>query len=145
MTDQYNQNTMGYGSGSEITGVYHGTRGWSVPNLVGYMESHDEERLMYKNLQFGNSGTGYNVKTLATALKRVEAASLMFYTIMALKCCGSLVNWVLSIALIDVKADSLTHPVPKEVMVIADCLLNQPCGSIRMSTHAGNYLITQQT
>lgn len=81
MTDQYNQNTMGYGSGSEITGVYHGTRGWSVPNLVGYMESHDEERLMYKNLQFGNSGTGYNVKTLATALKRVEAASLMFYTI----------------------------------------------------------------
>ncbi|MCW5912646.1 MAG: alpha-amylase [Cyclobacteriaceae bacterium] len=81
MTDQYNQNTMGYGSGSDITGVYHGTRGWAIPNLVGYMESHDEERLMYKNLQFGNSGTGYNVKTLATALKRMEAASVLFYSI----------------------------------------------------------------
>ncbi len=81
MTDQYNQNTMGYGSGSDITGVYHGTRGWSVPNLVGYMESHDEERLMYKNLQHGNSATGYNIKTLTTALKRMEAASVLFYTI----------------------------------------------------------------
>lgn len=81
MTDQYNQNTMGYGSGSDITGVYHGTRGWTIPNLVGYMESHDEERLMYKNLQFGNSGAGYNVKTLSTALKRIEAASVLFYTI----------------------------------------------------------------
>jgi 1,4-alpha-glucan branching enzyme len=81
MTDQYNQNTMGYGSGSDITGVYHGTRGWTVPHLVGYMESHDEERLMYKNLQFGNSGAGYNVKTLGTALKRIEAASVLFYTI----------------------------------------------------------------
>jgi hypothetical protein len=45
------------------------------------MESHDEERLMYKNLQFGNSGAGYNVKTLSTALKRIEAASVLFYTI----------------------------------------------------------------
>lgn len=81
MTDQYNQNTMGYGSGSDITGVYHGTRGWAIPNLVGYMESHDEERLMYKNLQFGNSAAGYNVKTLSTALKRIEAASVLFYTI----------------------------------------------------------------
>jgi 1,4-alpha-glucan branching enzyme len=81
MTDQYNQNTMGYGSGSDISGVYHGTRGWSIPNLVGYMESHDEERLMYKNLQFGNTATGYNVKILATALKRMEAASVLFYTI----------------------------------------------------------------
>jgi 1,4-alpha-glucan branching enzyme len=81
MTDPYNQNTMGYGSGSDIAGVYHGTRGWAIPNLVGYMESHDEERLMYKNLQFGNSGAGYNAKTLATALRRMEAASVMFYTI----------------------------------------------------------------
>jgi 1,4-alpha-glucan branching enzyme len=81
MTDEYNQNTMGYVSGSDITRVYHGTRGWSVPNLVGYMESHDEERLMFKNLQFGNSATGYNVKELATALKRMETASVMFYTI----------------------------------------------------------------
>jgi 1,4-alpha-glucan branching enzyme len=81
ITDQYNQNTMGFGSGSDITSVYHGSRNWTVPNLVGYMESHDEERLMYKNLQFGNSAGSYNVKNLATALKRMEAASILFYTI----------------------------------------------------------------
>ena len=81
MTDQYNQNTMGYASGSEITRVYHGTRNFTMPHLIGYMESHDEERLMYKNLQFGNAGGSYNVKDLGTALKRMEAASVLFYTI----------------------------------------------------------------
>lgn len=81
MTDQYNQNTMGYASGSEITSVYHGTRGWSAANLVGYMESHDEERLMYKNLQFGNVAGNYSVKLLSNALKRMEAANTLFYTI----------------------------------------------------------------
>lgn len=81
MTDQYNQSTMGFGSGSSIAGVYHGNRNWSTPGLVGYMESHDEERLMYKNLQFGASLGSYNVKNLSTALYRMQAASLMFYTI----------------------------------------------------------------
>lgn len=81
MTDQYNQNTMGFGSNSDISGVYHGSRSWSVPHLVGYMESHDEERLMFKNLQYGNSSPNYNVKNLGTALKRMEAASALFYLI----------------------------------------------------------------
>jgi hypothetical protein len=45
------------------------------------MESHDEERLMFRNLQYGNSSGSYNVKTEATALDRVKAASLIFYTI----------------------------------------------------------------
>jgi len=45
------------------------------------MESHDEERLMFKNLQFGNASGNYKIKTLATALERIEAASTIFYTI----------------------------------------------------------------
>jgi hypothetical protein len=77
----YNENTMGYFPQSDIGWVYHGTRGWSVPHVVGYMESHDEERLMYKNLQFGNSSGSYSVKNLPTALDRVKAASTLFYTI----------------------------------------------------------------
>jgi hypothetical protein len=41
---------------------------------MGYAESHDEERLMYKNLQFGNSSnSAHNVKTLATSLSRMSA------------------------------------------------------------------------
>jgi 1,4-alpha-glucan branching enzyme len=77
----YGQNAMGYGSGSDISGIYYANRNWSVPHLVGYMESHDEERLMFKNLQYGNSSGVYNVKTEAVSLDRVKAAALLFYTI----------------------------------------------------------------
>ncbi|MBK8951115.1 MAG: hypothetical protein IPM85_00930 [Chitinophagaceae bacterium] len=45
------------------------------------MESHDEERLMYKNLQFGNtSNVAHNVKDLNTALKRIELCGSFFRT-----------------------------------------------------------------
>jgi 1,4-alpha-glucan branching enzyme len=81
MTDQYNQNTMGYVSNSDIGQVYHGTRSWTVPHLIGYMESHDEERLMYKNLQFGNIMGTYSVKNLNTALSRMKTATMLFYTV----------------------------------------------------------------
>ncbi|WP_224995631.1 alpha-amylase family glycosyl hydrolase [Cesiribacter sp. SM1] len=77
----YNQNTMGYAAESDIRWVYHGTRNWSVPHVVGYMESHDEERLMYKNLAYGNAAGNYSVKDEATALNRQKAVGLMFYTI----------------------------------------------------------------
>jgi hypothetical protein len=41
---------------------------------MGYVESHDEERLMYKNIQYGNSANAlHNVKTLNTALSRMSA------------------------------------------------------------------------
>jgi len=45
------------------------------------MESHDEERLAYKNIQFGNSSGSYNVKDLNTALKRVEMCGAFLFTI----------------------------------------------------------------
>ncbi|AHM63318.1 1,4-alpha-glucan-branching protein [Flammeovirgaceae bacterium 311] len=77
----YSQNTMGFAQDSDIKWVYHGTRNWSVPHVVGYMESHDEERLMYRNLQYGNAAGTYNVKVEETALNRIKAAGLMFYTI----------------------------------------------------------------
>lgn len=81
MTDQYNQLTMGYAENSDIAGVYHASRGWSVPHLVGYMESHDEERLMVKNLWYGNATASYSVKDTLTSLERIRAASTLFYTI----------------------------------------------------------------
>jgi 1,4-alpha-glucan branching enzyme len=80
-TYAYSQNAMGYSEDSDISGIYHGTRGWTVPHLVGYMESHDEERMMYKNLQFGKTVTGYNTKNLNVALNRMKAAATLFYTI----------------------------------------------------------------
>jgi glycosidase len=81
MNYAYNQNSMGFAGESDISWVYHGTRGWSTPGVVGYMESHDEERLMYKNLQFGAVSGSYNVKNVTTALERMKGTSLLFYTI----------------------------------------------------------------
>ncbi|SDX41478.1 DUF4961 domain-containing protein [Hymenobacter psychrophilus] len=83
MTDAYNEATMGYHEGgkSNFSGGYYKQRGWNQPNLVTYMESHDEERLMYKNLTFGNASGSYSVKNLPTALKRQEMAAAFFFTV----------------------------------------------------------------
>ena len=77
--DQYKEAAMGYNS--NLTGASYKSRGWNDPHLIAYMESHDEERMMYKSLAFGNSFGNYNVKELTTALDRVELASTFFYTI----------------------------------------------------------------
>jgi glycosidase len=81
MNHSYNQNTMGFPTDTNINWISYKQRGWNFPNVVGYMESHDEERLMYKNLQFGNSNATYNVKNLNTALSRQELAGMFFFTI----------------------------------------------------------------
>jgi len=79
----YNQGTMGYPAGSDFSKiVYNSTQQqFAAPSEMGYMESHDEERLMYKNLQFGNVAPGYDVKNLATALERQAAAAAVFFTV----------------------------------------------------------------
>jgi len=78
---QYNQATMGFGSDSDFSWISFKNRGWSVPANVSYMESHDEERLMYKNLQFGNSSGNYNIKNISTALDREELAAAFYFTV----------------------------------------------------------------
>lgn len=70
----FNEATMGYIPNSNLSGADYKPRNWNNPHLVAYAESHDEERLMYKNIQFGNSSGSYNVKNLNTGLKRIEAA-----------------------------------------------------------------------
>jgi hypothetical protein len=79
----YNEATMGYIGSSNFSGGYYGNRNWQFPNLVTYMESHDEERMMYKNLSFGNQAAapGYDVRNPATALARQEAAAAFFFTV----------------------------------------------------------------
>lgn len=80
-TAQWQEATMGYTATSNFEGNIHSVRNWSNPHLIGYMESHDEERLMYKNLQFGNTAGTYNTKDLNTALKRMEQAAAFFFNI----------------------------------------------------------------
>ncbi|WP_223032726.1 alpha-amylase family glycosyl hydrolase [Hanstruepera marina] len=81
MTSEYNQLTMGYASNSNINRMGYDSRGFTAPRLVGYAESHDEERLMYKNLQYGNSSGGYDVTELNTALERMSALGAVTLTV----------------------------------------------------------------
>lgn len=83
-TEAYNEATMGYNENGKSDFSYGSftSRGWTKPHLVTYMESHDEERLMYKNLQFGNtSNAAHNVKQLPVALARNAAAAAFFWLI----------------------------------------------------------------
>ena len=86
----YNMNeaTMGWGEeadgGSKKGDISWGSyqqRNWSQPNLVAYMESHDEERLMYKNIQYGKAQGSYNVKQTPVGLQRNAAAAVMLFSL----------------------------------------------------------------
>ncbi len=77
MNGQFNQNTMGWNSNHDFSWAYFAIRGFTYPNLIPYMESHDEERLMYRNLEYGNTGAN----TLEGALQRMAAATAMYMTI----------------------------------------------------------------
>ncbi|SFU29149.1 Por secretion system C-terminal sorting domain-containing protein [Pustulibacterium marinum] len=77
----YNQNTMGYTDGSNFNGIDFEERGFDKPRLVGYGESHDEERLMYKNLEYGNVSGSYNVTDEDTSLDRMKTFGAVFFTI----------------------------------------------------------------
>ncbi len=77
--DEYLEASMGFpGNLQEVVGA---NRGFADNNLVAYMESHDEERMQYKNNEFGASSGGYNVRNEATGLDRVMLASTFFYTV----------------------------------------------------------------
>lgn len=76
-----NEATMGWVQNSNLSGASYEQRNWLLPNLIAYMESHDEERLMYKNTQWGNASGSYDVKTLATGLERCEAAAVIFFSV----------------------------------------------------------------
>lgn len=81
------QATMSYndaGGSWDISGLFYDQYGFpatgtSPYGLVAYFESHDQERLQFKNEAYGNSSGNYNIKTLATGLQRDEmGAAFMF-------------------------------------------------------------------
>ncbi len=78
LNSSYSNAAKGYVSNSNINDISYKQRGWTLPNLVGYMESHDEERLMYNNLNSGYSSGTYNIRDLSTALDRIKLAANLF-------------------------------------------------------------------
>jgi 1,4-alpha-glucan branching enzyme len=85
MTGAYEEGAMGYNSPgkSDLSWGSYQSRGWTQPALVAYMESHDEERMMYKNVTWGSvvQQPYYNTKDTGTALHRMELAATFFFTI----------------------------------------------------------------
>jgi len=79
MNHEYNEATMGYAS--NLAGATHLSRGWDDKHLISYMESHDEERLMYKNLEFGNSSGTYDIRSFPIAIQRMKLAGAFYFTI----------------------------------------------------------------
>ena len=77
LNGQYNQNTMGYASNSNFNRVDFRNHGFTERRNISYGESHDEEKLMYRNLTYGNG----SVKTLTTALERQKAFGAVFFTV----------------------------------------------------------------
>ena len=72
MNYNFTQASMGAIANSNFDGVLYTARNWNNPYLVGYMESHDEERVMYNTIQNGSASGSYNTRDLNTALKRSE-------------------------------------------------------------------------
>ncbi len=79
LNHEYSEAAMGYTN--DLSWGSYRERGWNDPHVITYMESHDEERMMYRCLNFGNNNANYDVKDFNTALERVELASVFFYTI----------------------------------------------------------------
>ncbi len=66
---------------SNISSAAYTSRGWTVPNLVTYMESHDEEREMYRCITEGKTSGNYSIKDTTTALKRAGLIATFLLTI----------------------------------------------------------------
>ncbi len=81
MNYNFNEATMGWVNTSNFEWALHTKRGFAQPLLISYMESHDEERLMYKNIKYGNAAGSYNVKDTAIALRRNEMAAAFYFSI----------------------------------------------------------------
>lgn len=64
------QAAMGYPGGHgtwDLSRLFYDRHGFTVPfGLVSYFESHDEERLQFKNAAYGNGAGTYQVKDRAT-------------------------------------------------------------------------------
>jgi hypothetical protein len=72
------QSTMGYPANPswDLSGLFYDSFGFTAPyNRISYFESHDEERLQFKNETYGNSSGSYTTKDIPTGLKRDEMAA----------------------------------------------------------------------
>lgn len=79
----FSEAAMGYNDAgkSDFSSASYQKRGFLKPGLVAYMESHDEERQVFKTITYGNSFGDYNTKDRSTALERSELTTAFFMSL----------------------------------------------------------------
>ena len=80
LNNAYCQSAMGYRESSEFWDLYTGTNGNGVRfgGYVGFMESHDEERMQYKVTEYGEASVKDD---LAARMKRGAVNAAFFLTV----------------------------------------------------------------
>ncbi len=78
VNSQYGQSAMGYKEDSEFTRTYYKSSSRPLNSLVSYMESHDEERVSYKQATWGN---GIIKTSLDARMKQLETNAAFFFTV----------------------------------------------------------------
>ena len=84
MNHAYRIAAKGYlgGGASDLSWISYEERGWNDAHAVGFMESHDEERLMYSCYEEGNTqNINHSVQDELIALQRMELAANLFIPI----------------------------------------------------------------
>ncbi len=69
------------GEARSLASLSYQERNMQAPSLIGYMESHDEERLVYDLKQTGGSRGQYSIRDEKTALERAKLAAAFFLPI----------------------------------------------------------------
>ena len=81
VTFGYQNAAKGYIANSSLMNGIYTNRTWALPHLITYMESHDEERLMYEAITYGNATNPlHNAKDPYTALGRMQGLAVSFLT-----------------------------------------------------------------
>ncbi len=78
LNNAYCQSGMGWQEDSGFTALYTGTNDMPFGGYVGYMESHDEERVGYKMTQWSNGGFASDAGAFASSL---TANAAFFFTV----------------------------------------------------------------
>ena len=83
VTYNFGEAAMGYNETgkSDFSRASYQSRGYSKPGLLSYMESHDEERQLFKTISYGNSFGAYNTKEMKTALERSQLTTAFFLSL----------------------------------------------------------------
>jgi len=81
MNYNFGEAAMGYISTSDLSWASYTSRGWNKPNLVTYMESHDEEREMFRCIKNGRTSGSYSIKDTITALQRAGLTATFLLSI----------------------------------------------------------------